>query len=165
MESPIAIANFFIQKSFDTGQEITPMKVLKLVYLAHGWNLGLNNQPLINEAVQAWKYGPVVESVYREFKNFGNQQITSLGTTLDIETFSIVSPKLSDEITVPLLEKVWQVYGKYNGLYLSTLTHQSGTPWDIVWNKENGSKKQSAIIRNELIQTHYKEKLVENASK
>ena len=31
--------------------ESTPMHVLKLVYLCHGWMLGLNDSSLINEPV------------------------------------------------------------------------------------------------------------------
>lgn len=159
MESPIAVANYFIQKSFNTGVEVTPMKVLKLVYLSHGWNLGIKGTPLINEAVQAWKYGPVVESVYKEFKNFGNQQITSLGTIFELDNFEYMTPTVIDADSTTLLDNVWQEYSKYSGTQLSALTHQPGTPWDIVWNKESGSKKQSAIIRNELIEQHYKAKL------
>ncbi|QLH42366.1 MAG: DUF4065 domain-containing protein [Coxiellaceae bacterium] len=54
------------------------MKLAKLIYVAHGWSLALNDVPLIDEAVQAWKFGPVIESVYHEFKHFGNDVINSL---------------------------------------------------------------------------------------
>lgn len=163
MESPISIANYFIQKSFDTGVEITPMKVLKLVYIAHGWNLGLNGTPLINEAVQAWKYGPVVESIYKEFRTYGSSQITTLGTYFAIESFSDITPVLTDNNNSILLDKVWEVYKNYNGLQLSALTHQPGTPWDIVWNKMNANRATALIISNEIIKAHYKAKILDNA--
>jgi len=159
MESSIAVANFFVQKSFDTGVELTPMKVVKLVYIAHGWHLALyNGEPLINEVVQAWKYGPVVDTVYREFSKYRSSQITQQGTELG-ENMRIITPSVCSD-KKELLEKIWSVYGQYNGLQLSTLTHQENTPWDIVWNKEGGSKKSGAIIRNSLIEDHYKEKIV-----
>ena len=44
--------------------ETTPMHVLKLVYLCHGWCLGFTGEALINEPVEAWTYGPVVPTVY-----------------------------------------------------------------------------------------------------
>ena len=50
--------------------ESTPMHMIKLVYLSHGWMLGLRERSLINEAVEAWRYGPVVPSVYHRFKSF-----------------------------------------------------------------------------------------------
>ena len=158
MELPIAVANFFIGKSFDTGIEVTPMKVLKLVYIAHGWNLGLGRGPLINEAVQAWKYGPVVESVYREFKDYGDQKITAQGTSFEFTDFDYITPIVNDESTKALLNKVWDIYKNYNGLQLSTLTHQQGTPWDIVWNQEGGKRKTGSIISNALIEDHYRTK-------
>ncbi|RYE90398.1 MAG: DUF4065 domain-containing protein [Cytophagaceae bacterium] len=74
----VAIANYFIQKSLDTGVEVTPMKLLKLVYISHGWSLALLNEPLINEAVEAWTYGPVIPSLYQELKEYGRERVTKL---------------------------------------------------------------------------------------
>lgn len=162
MESPLAVANFFIQKSFDTGVEVATMKAIKLVYISHGWHLGLYESSLINEAVQAWKYGPVVESVYQEFKDYGNNNITKLYETTTDKGLT-VTPIVENE-TIEFLNKIWEVYKNYDGLELSTLTHQKGTPWDIVWNENGGSKKKSAIISNDIIQQHYKAKLSNNAA-
>ncbi len=47
----LAVANFFVEKSISTGIELTPMKVIKMVYIAHGWHLAIKNSPLIAEAV------------------------------------------------------------------------------------------------------------------
>lgn len=162
METPIAIANYFIKKSFDTGCEMTTMKAIKLVYISHGWHLGITETPLINEAVQAWKYGPVVETVYTEFKSFKDNEITKLAYCLS-NAGEAITPIASDAIQ-PFLDKIWKVYKNYTGLQLSTLTHQSGTPWDIVWNKNGGCKKNSAIIGNDIIMDHYKTKIKDNAS-
>ncbi len=158
MDSPIAIANFFIQKSFDTGKEITPMKVVKLVYISHGWSLGIVDEPLINERISAWKFGPVVESVYHEFKRYGSNQITSLGT--EFSGLKVITPCV-DETKYELLNRIWEVYGDMDGIELSSLTHQKGTPWDIVYNQPGGSKGNSPIP-NDLIKQHYKDKIAAN---
>lgn len=146
---------------FDTGVEITPMKLLKLVYIAHGWHLGIKETPLINEAVQAWKYGPVVESVYHEFKEYGNQPIKKQATVLTVleDDVQIITPSVDDVDSKLFLDSVWNTYSKYSGLQLSTLTHQSDSPWDIVWNKQGGKNKNGSIIPNDLIQAHYKDKM------
>jgi len=78
MYNPLAVANYFIYKSIDEGVSITPMKVLKLVYIAHGWHLGIRKEPLITEQTEAWKYGPVVESVYIAFKKYGKNDIDAM---------------------------------------------------------------------------------------
>jgi uncharacterized phage-associated protein len=56
-----AIANEFIKVAKRNGVLLTPMKLQKLVYFAHGWYLALLGKPLINEPVEAWKFGPVIQ--------------------------------------------------------------------------------------------------------
>lgn len=158
MENPISIANFFVNKSLFEGVELSPMKLLKLVYLSHGWNLGLKGEALLTEGVQAWKYGPVVKSVYDSFRKYKDGQINSL--CLEIQTGTYILPESEDVIS--LLNKIWSVYKDYSGLELSTLTHEKDSPWDIVWNHEGGKNKMSAIIRNDLIAAYYQKKAEHN---
>ena len=72
----VSVANYFIGKGIESGIEVTPMKLIKLVYVAHGWYLGNYQKPLIGEASEAWKYGPTIPSLYHSFKQLGNQKIT-----------------------------------------------------------------------------------------
>ena len=56
------------------------------------------------------------------------------------------------------LDKVYDVYKKYDGLQLSAKTHQPNTPWTITWNKLiNGSGEVDFTIPNELIKNYYKQ--------
>lgn len=157
MEDSLAVANYYINKANDEGTELTPMKLIKMVYIAHGWHLGLKNASLINEGIQAWKYGPVVPSVYENFKSYKDTQVSKPAYILT-EQGQILCPEIKDENVKPFLDEVWNAYKKFNGLQLSTLTHQKGTPWDTVWNVEGGHRYTSAPIRNELIKDHYIEK-------
>lgn len=150
-QSPLAIANFFIDKAAASGKSITPMKLVKLVYIAHGWHLGLFGRPLLEEEVEAWKYGPVVCSVYHAFKKHGRSELSADNKAPGV----ILESK--DRIT-PFLEKIWVVYGDFSGPQLSTITHQKKTPWDVVWNEQGGRNEFGAVIPNDLIQEHYKEK-------
>lgn len=59
----IAIANHFIMRRWRDGVHVSPMKLQKLVYFAPGWYLALFNKPLIDERVEAWKFGPVILSM------------------------------------------------------------------------------------------------------
>ena len=161
MKAPLEIANFFIEKSLSTGRELTPMKLVKLVYISHGWHLGLTEKPLIAEAAQAWKYGPVIISVYHDFKKYGGRQITSLEPSLPSSRYY---PIVTDTELVRFLNRIWDVYSKFSGGQLSTLTHKEGTPWDIVWNEKGGKKLENTVIPNELIRQHYKTKINERAA-
>jgi uncharacterized phage-associated protein len=148
METPAAVANFFLHKSFDTGIPINPIKLFKLVYLAHGWHLAINDEPLISEAVQAWRYGPAIASLYEAFEHIGNEAITSL-VTENKGGSDLQIPIVNDPDTILLLNKVWEVYKGYNSLQLSTLTHTKNTPWEII------RKQKQLLIPNNLIQQYY----------
>lgn len=155
MEQPLAVANYFIEKALSDGTELTPMKLVKLTYIAHGWYLALSDgKPLISDSVQAWKYGPVVPEVYHRFKRYGSGPITSVEQRLG------ATPSVSDPKITKFLDRIWNVYGKYTGLQLSTLTHRPGTPWDIVWNQNNGKNSLDVTIPNGIIEDHYKSKMV-----
>ena len=48
-----AVANYFLTKAKDAGKQLTPMQIIKLVYFAHGWSLGLLRSPLIDDQIEA----------------------------------------------------------------------------------------------------------------
>jgi uncharacterized phage-associated protein len=160
MYKPLAVANFFIGKSLETGIELTNMKLVKLLYIAHGWYLGLADKPLLTEAVQAWKYGPVVMSIYHTFKKYGDRQVMSLES--DFDGRHVVIPTVDDVEVAKFLNRIWDVYNGYSGPQLSTITHEAGSPWDITWNKNGGKNKQSTFIPNDLIAAFYRQKGEEN---
>lgn len=148
------IAQYFINKYGDVGN-ITPMKLIKLVYIAHGWYLGFTDKQLISESPEAWKYGPVIPSVYDKYKSYRNQNIYP--TTKNVFNLGI---NAKDQL---FLDKIWTTYGKENGLQLSNRTHQPGTPWSIVWNKLiNSNEFYTLQIDNDLIRNHYKHIIEQN---
>lgn len=157
----ISVANYFISKAQQEGDQITPMKLLKLVYIAHGWALGLYGIPLIGEEVQAWKYGPVVPSVYEDFRHYGRQPIERQKAVYASGDAQLRVPTVTDPDTQRLLDSVWAAYRRFNGLQLSDITHKQGTPWDLTWNQERGCDRMGAVIRPEVIQAHYQQ-LAEN---
>ena len=131
------------------GTETTPMHVLKLVYISHGWTLGLYGRSLINEPAEAWRYGPVVPSVYHRYKSFRGDPIT---------TEPVDRSDAFDDEQRDVIQQVHEVYGDFTALQLSALTHKPGTPWDVTY-REYGA---GVIIRNELIRDYYK-RLAEQA--
>src|SRR5215469_2786509 len=83
------IAYAFVKRGIDDGNPVTQMKLQKLVYFAHGLHLASYNEPLISEKFQAWKYGPVVPAIYRDYKLYGSSPI------LDTDLL-FISTNLSD---------------------------------------------------------------------
>lgn len=56
---------------------ITNLEAQKLLYFSHMIALGKSegSRPLVSELFQAWDYGPVLPSAYREVKIFGDKPI------------------------------------------------------------------------------------------
>ena len=159
MYSSLLIANYFINKGFLEGIEHTPMKIIKTVYVAHGWYLGNIEEPLITEAVQAWQYGPVVPNVYYAFRKYGKRSILEL---YNPNEYNISDGNLNKEIT-SFLDAVWGVYKNVDGIRLGALTHKKDTPWDII-NAKYGWE-ENPIIPNSIIMNYYKDKVAQIKSK
>jgi len=119
--------------------------VVKLVYIAHGFSLALLNKPLITEPVEAWRYGPVVKSVYKAAKRYGRGPITddlpSIGTRGEL------SPE--SRIFIGSVAKKW---GHLPGVALSNWTHLPDSPWYKTYDEHEPNKE----IPDELIRTHFK---------
>ena len=172
--SPAVIANNFLEKSGQESKILTPMQLLKLVYIAHGWNLAVTGEPLFKEPVQAWKYGPVVPSLFHEFKRYGGGPVTQAAHVpvergdnlypdfpeLSFDSEAPFLPK-DDEQTCKLLEWVWRAYGHLSGPELSTLTHKPNTPWSVTVNQMRAANPDTndwtlnKVIENETIRKHY----------
>lgn len=151
--NPKSIANFFLELAESQGEKISPMKLQKLVYYAHGWYAGHTNRPLIDESVEAWQYGPVIPSLYHEFKRFGAGMITSKACSGEyFDPAPVPSP--SDEGLRKFLTSIWKSYGKFTGIALSEMTHAKGTPWEQTWNANPGVK--GVDIPFEKIAEHFK---------
>lgn len=124
-------------------KHVTPMQLIKLAYIANGYMLGLHGRTLFDEKVEAWRYGPVIPSIYKAVRNFGGNKIENLDSVTDGE----FSPEEE-----AVMEKVARIYGEYDGITLSSATHRPETPWSMTW-KQN---KSNAPISDDLIENFYK---------
>lgn len=146
--SPTTIANYFIEKHGKSGA-FTPMKLLKLTYIAYGWYLALTDGTtrLTDEHPIAWDMGPVFPSLYSNIKkDYKKWNITTAISTTGSE---IIIDRDKE-----FLDKVWSVYGRFDGVYLSALTHQEGTPWRDVY-----CRGCNIPLNDDDIYRYYKEKM------
>ena len=145
MFNAIAIArHIVVHLSQDvTKDRLSIMKLLKLVYIMHGGYLALKKEPLIQEEVEAWVYGPVIRELYVELKECNTRFVHK-------EFFSDRFEDTFDEITQSILKKIFNQYQDFDAWELSDMTHKKGTPWDQVY-----SQGQNNFIPNKLIQKYY----------
>lgn len=141
------IANYFIIRGRAEDVKIDPLKMQKLVYLAHGWHLAFEKRPLICETIEAWKYGPVVPSLYRQFRDYGY-------STIDKEMPVFALADKIDARTEALLNQVWLKYGHISGVSLSAMTHESGYAWELA-RRGHEANWNSPDIQNVWIQDEF----------
>jgi uncharacterized phage-associated protein len=165
---PKAIANYFLTVAAEHNEALTPMKIQKLVYFANGWHLAIKGEPLINEQVEAWKFGPVIPSLYAEFREFGNQPITKKAehfVTEHLDRFKVrfhrSAPNIDDvpeqaEFIKAFLDRIWETYGGYSAIQLSNETHKPGSPWDKVSKHYGGSIPRRTDIPAKVMEEYFR---------
>ena len=159
----------------DDENGFTPMEANKLVYISHGWSLGLLERPLIyNEfrEIEAWEHGPVIVNLYHELKRFKKEKINlpkykkyknkKHGT--DYVKDKITSSLLKiiqeeDNKTGPLLRWVYDKYGDWEAWELRGATHKEGTPWDTCVRNMG----LNSHISDDVIKEHYKSRINQDA--
>lgn len=148
MYHSVEVAWKMLQIAQSKGISLSNLQLQKLVYIAHGYLLGWKNKALIVEPIEAWNYGPVVNPIYHQFKDYGDGKIpvwSDVRTELD-----------SDDDATAVIDGVLGLYGNMDAIQLVNLTHQPGTPWDIAWNIQGGKRYFSYPIDNEIIKNHFR---------
>lgn len=155
----MAIANEFLKKPGALGV-LTQMQLQKLTYIAHGWNLALNEKRLVTDELEAWDYGPVYPLLYNHAKYFGKSPIPRLITDRDDDKISFFVERTGKPYEATLtadereiIDRVWDRYSSYSAFTLSDLTHKPGTPWYETY----FGRGKNAVISDQLITEHYLE--------
>lgn len=83
MYSALDIAKWFLNYNLflrnvdnEDTDDISNLKLQKLLYYAQGCYLAMYDAPLFKEDIVAWAHGPVVREVYDEYKAYGSGGIT-----------------------------------------------------------------------------------------
>ncbi|TQR33794.1 hypothetical protein DMB92_02615 [Campylobacter sp. MIT 99-7217] len=108
----VALYFLFLAKKDNAGDIISNLKMQKLLYYAQGHFLALYDKPLFLEKIEAWKFGPVVKSIYDKFKIYHDLAIDFK----ELESFN------SSVYTEEHLDFLPFFYKKYN----------SFSAWDLV---------------------------------
>ena len=155
--TPQNVANFFLDKGKAEDYPITTLKLLKLVYLGYAWYLWDNSEEekrLFDEPILAWTHGPVIPSLYHEFKNFQQNPINRRSVdfnfiTLD-DDYQVVSSEencISETEAKNALGFVWETYKTFSAWSLRNMTHGEGGPWSKVYSAgKNEQIKDTDII-------------------
>jgi uncharacterized phage-associated protein len=142
----LSVANWFVDKAKSEGQEITLMKLQKLTYYAHGWCLRLFDQPLVDQHVQACQWGPCFPDICDAGEIYGSGPVTG-----EIpQPWEFLGREISPgDNRIPLLEKIWGIYGGYTACQLARGINREGGPWHITI--QNNPGRRNTNIDDQLI--------------
>lgn len=160
MYRPRVVANALLKKANSSGAKLTHLKLQKLVFFLHAWNLALHDKPLVSEQPEAWPYGPVFSTLYSELKSNGSRPIEGYIKEIDPKTGREVAlaPSPDDTQFWSLVDQVWDRYSRFTATQLSTMSHVDGGPWS------QARKDGMDYISNQSIADFYRPQLVRRAS-
>jgi uncharacterized phage-associated protein len=115
------VARYFLSiVDEDAGDNMTLLKLQKLLYYAQGFHLAMHGgEPLFGEPIEARDNGPVVPQIDRAFQHHAHDPIER-PEHFDPQDYA---PEVRE-----LLDAVYQVYGQFTAWKLRDLTHQE-VPW------------------------------------
>jgi uncharacterized phage-associated protein len=154
--SCLAIANEFMKLALIDKRQLTQMHLQKLVFLAHGWNLAILDNSLVDEQVEAWSYGPVIRALYDALKRYGSGPVKRSirwgdDTPIDDGDDDGIA---KEELTVSerrVIELTWKLYGDLEAFKLSAITHVDEGPW-----KKAFERGRNQIITNDAIKAYFR---------
>ncbi|MDR1041261.1 MAG: DUF4065 domain-containing protein [Deltaproteobacteria bacterium] len=173
INSAIAVANWFIGQNAEQPSGLTHLKLQKMLYLAQGWHLAYFDVPLFEDPIEAWKYGPVVRSVYFALRSRAKNEIISAPIEgyvfrggVDYEPLGTPEMVFRDDSVREFMESVWDTYREKSAWQLVGMTHAKGSPWDTVANSPGGlvavgdtgflTEYFDSIIPTELMRAYFK---------
>ncbi|MCY4162130.1 MAG: DUF4065 domain-containing protein [Flavobacteriaceae bacterium] len=123
------ISNHLIEIAEKNKKRLSILRLVKLVYLSHAWSLANLDRPLIKEKVEAWRYGPIIPSVYFLFRSVIREE--------NLNTIKQQCPE-KVEIDVDsknLIQEVYDYYKSFDDYELISLTHKKGESWYKVFHR------------------------------
>lgn len=130
------VINYCIDK--EDVQLISNLKLQKIMYYIQAAFLVETGDVAFQEKISAWRYGPVVEVVYHEFKKYVNSEIDErIDSQVVLENKNVryaykVQPYNPDEIFIDdhkkIINKVIRGQDKFAAFQLVARTHEE-YPW------------------------------------
>ena len=156
------VANHVLWRANKDAIDISPMKLQKILFFLHGWYLALTGQSLIDEGFARWRYGPVIPSLYRELKQYGSSPIDEYIEQYDAHSMEF-KPMFVNVKAFPrfseILDRVWEQYSGLTALQLSSMTHETGSPWYVTL---PDNKIDDNLIRNYFVHQGFRNEMLAN---
>lgn len=132
--SALEVAKYVINHEHKEGRPITNLRLQKLLYFVQAKILVETGNPCFDDEMEAWDFGPVVPSVYHNYKFFGAWNLMD----------EPKPPKLPEENRINEMLKKCSVYPTNQ---LVEITHTQ-RPWIEAYAKGRGTVIHNKDIRD-----------------
>lgn len=127
----VDIAKYILSKT-----KCTQLKLQKLVYLCFADYLCDTEKELFTDSIYAFKYGPVVDTVYKRYKEYGYKPIEEEKQDIDATVSEMPAKSrilFAEDGTEKIIsiDKTLKKYGHLTAGQLVELTHRKNTPWTM----------------------------------
>lgn len=127
----IDIAKYILSKT-----KCTQLKLQKLVYLCFADYLCDTDKKLFTDPIYAFKYGPVVDTVYERYKQYGYKPIEEDKENIDAKISEMPAKSrilFAEDGTGKIIsiDNTLRKYGHLTAGQLVDLTHKESTPWTM----------------------------------
>ncbi len=155
------VADAILAFCAEHGDYVSNLRLARLLYYCQGWYLVDHAEPLFDDRIEAWLYGPTVPTVYERFRPFGHRP---LDTTAKLDD---LPPELVEHV-----KDIWEAYGHLSSYDLERISITE-PPWlkargDLrrdeatdaalsvrdmkeffasEWVKQNGESRQAEAVR------------------
>ncbi|HCN53852.1 MAG TPA: hypothetical protein DIS88_08710 [Prevotella sp.] len=136
MYNALDVSRYIINYSNDKNYGISNLKLQKILYFVQAYFLTSteDHHPCFSDTIEAWNFGPVVPSVYHEFKQYGAGDIPSIQSYINFDSSNVwnserveyknyISQEDQDRINA-----VVDKFSDYSASDLVALTHRQ-SPW------------------------------------
>ncbi|AGL90523.1 Phage-Associated Protein [Strawberry lethal yellows phytoplasma (CPA) str. NZSb11] len=148
------VANYIIIKFKNNNENLTHMKLHKLIYYSYVKYLIEYKKRLILERPKAWKCGPVFGELYFILKDYFEKPIVK--SLCDGRSQKIIT----DGKRKKIIDEVLLLCKNKTAIELSNISHQQ-TPWDETYHYYRYKKNDSTILDEDLKNFFSNHKLLE----
>ncbi len=133
--SVMDVANYIVDYCIDESMPVSNLKLQKLLYYVQAASLAECDKRMFRDEISAWKYGPVIETVYHNFKWYVDREITECSSER-IPGAGLADGKDYDPAdkldagAKELIERVVDSYRDYSALGMVRKTHEE-EPWKM----------------------------------
>jgi uncharacterized phage-associated protein len=136
------------------------LKLQKLLYYIDAWHIAVLDRPIIEEKFEAWMHGPVLRTIWNDYKDYGVMTLNNLVSIKDNEK-DIIEKSIEQSLTkdqIELMNDVLNEYGDKSAYHLECLTHEA-TPWLEARKGIEPAEQCSNKISKETTKDYYRKSL------